>query len=78
MESSGTSIAIDKRKVPDGDGNFLCDFLKRPLRCIDKRKVPDGDGNASSTVIEYLCSLTIDKRKVPDGDGNICESYHTT
>ena len=35
--------SIDKRKVPDGDGNNKYRCLQGTLEAIDKRKVPDGD-----------------------------------
>ena len=60
---------IDKRKVPGGDGNFLCfQNVVNFQNIIDKRKVPGGDGNKLTVFAIVL--LSIDKRKVPGGDGN--------
>ena len=45
VKSRGSKDRIDKRKVPDGDGNFIIPVLEWNIKVIDKRKVPDGDGN---------------------------------
>ena len=49
LELPFANLKIDKRKVPDGDGNINLYSLLFFL-IIDKRKVPDGDGNSSSHI----------------------------
>ena len=69
VKSRGSKDRIDKRKVPDGDGNYdLEEYITKSYN-IDKRKVPDGDGNIMLNN-DNPSLLNIDKRKVPDGDGN--------